>query len=837
MATQKPTSIKQLLPDIIWLILDYIDEDNFSVAPCATISSVWQHSVESCAFSSIHLKSTSEVSEFRDAFATTHRRAYLRELILKLHLLSNCRRKQGRIKNQLVFRQAVKLLLDVLSEWENIDGRGNGKLSVIIEPVYDRYHVYDKEYNKRSLREVTFGPSKALLDRKFLALWTEGEPVMLPEIPCVTGFVTINSADFVRNYCDPAPNYRNLRQEHRTAFARGLDSLCGHLPRLKELTIRCFPEKNHPIRDHSFRCQDFTDSQGVDLLCEAIRKLAQPTVTHLTLDGGMVSSDLFHSQRTGSPDAQGDAWHSLQQLDVIAEWVSPNGSWYITGLKESSEANQSATAQIESVPYIKGAPIDEWDSGGQMNASLNGQLGNYWRDKLDSATVEPLLSAWADTLVHRMPCLQVGTLRMPGFPDPASFFAGCAEAGQQFPTDQWGGDVPARSPRRHWCIKWSNVKELLVGTELQRKWKAWVGFLALTTVLNSQRSYGSLPRSYGSRSDFIPSGLANSSASVAIPDGKSNGVRRYRRFVPDWARKQWRRLRPLKPQPKPLWWLRMQHNLVLSPLHRLPEEIMLEVCRDLDGFDIYIMQFEEPFRSSAVQPSATCLLPEVIKLPVHLEGTATQDALCVQWTIPLRVKAKAAVAAGMTTLYYSICQRESHGAEKIEEALSQAAEAGYNNLLCPHISFDDLLVFHDFVRAAYGAARDFEDGYTWKSELDPTEGFVQRYNDPHALTDWFHGMCRVLRVSLERRRTGPFTSTAAEIVRAGPDRPVVHHARRLATDAKPSVVRADDRCGPAAHNLLSRQALRQWQVVGHAPKTLGHYYGAFQGEKVDTITI
>ncbi|KAK7948875.1 uncharacterized protein PG986_009761 [Apiospora aurea] len=383
------------------------------------------------------------------------------------------------------------------------------------------------------------------------------------------------------------------------------------------------------------------------------------------------------------------------------------------------------------------------------------------------------------------------------------------------------------------------------------------GFLALTTVLNSQRSYGSLPRSYGSRSDPLPSDVADSSASLASPDAKSNGIRRYRRLVPDWARKQWRRLRPLKPQPKPLWWLRMQHNLVLSPLHRLPEEIMLEICRDPDGSDVYIMrqtcslfrrilsdpefvgpvqtqyfmrssppvlnlphrqvgwedvferlrrrrccsacvdarlpgqvgfeagsaydttmfwmanetkyciecqvphhlitfsksqreveggaicimveggvaicphhtvslrqllewrkvirsnnhpsppwflrcdlcfqEFEEPLRYSAVQPSATCLSPETIKLPDHLKGTAIQGALCVQWTIPLRVKTKAAVAAATTAFDYRVGEHESHGAEKIEEALTQAAEAGYNNLLCPHISFDGLPIFHNFV--------------------------------------------------------------------------------------------------------------------------------------------
>ncbi|KAK8039545.1 hypothetical protein PG993_007956 [Apiospora rasikravindrae] len=160
--------------------------------------------------------------------------------------------------------------------------------------------------------------------------------------------------------------------------------------------------------------------------------------------------------------------------------------------------------------------------------------------------------------------------------------------------------------------------------------------------------------------------------------------------------------------------------------------------------DLCFQELDEPLRSSAVQPSATCLLPEVIKLPDRLEGTATQGALCVQWTMPLGIKAKAAVAAGATTLLYNRRERDSHGAEKIEEALSRASEAGYNSLLCPHISFDDLRVFHAFAGIAYEVVYDFKKGHVWQSELDPTEGFVQRSNNPHVSTSsWLDGPCRV----------------------------------------------------------------------------------------------
>ncbi|KAK8039844.1 hypothetical protein PG993_008255 [Apiospora rasikravindrae] len=380
-------------------------------------------------------------------------------------------------------------------------------------------------------------------------------------------------------------------------------------------------------------------------------------------------------------------------------------------------------------------------------------------------------------------------------------------------------------------------------------------------------------------------------------DREPHRIRKYCGLARDWARKKWHGLQPPKPQVKPAWWLGMQHNLALSRLYQLPDEILLIVCRELEGSDVYIMrqtcsnfrrllsapefvgweklfciyimgkrsmvevpkagvdwqdvyerlrrrrccwacidarlpkqiggdsaydtamlrlankakyctecrtqhplimfskkqreaedgaicimaeggvaicphrtvslrmlrdwqdtlrnrgddakrqappwflscdvcfrEFEEPLRSSAVRPAATCLLPEAMGLHARKDSspswesmtTATQGALCVQWTMPLRVTKKVAVAAGTTSLDYIISRRDSHGAEKIEAALFQAAEAGYNELLCPHASFDNIPILRDYIWNAHDAARDFKDGCEWESRVDPTQGFVQR---------------------------------------------------------------------------------------------------------------
>ncbi|KAK8085913.1 hypothetical protein PG994_000887 [Apiospora phragmitis] len=152
--------------------------------------------------------------------------------------------------------------------------------------------------------------------------------------------------------------------------------------------------------------------------------------------------------------------------------------------------------------------------------------------------------------------------------------------------------------------------------------------------------------------------------------------------------------------------------------------------------DLCFQDLEDPLRSSAVQPSATCLLPEVVRT------TASKGALCVQWALPLRVDAKAVVAAGDTIVHWRAGVSNSHQAEKVEKALSQAAE-GYNDLLCPHVSFDDLHVFHDFTQDSYNLAMDFRRGWLTPRSAVGTHGFIATPDDPRAAVPSVLGICRV----------------------------------------------------------------------------------------------
>lgn len=94
---------------------------------------------------------------------------------------------------------------------------------------------------------------------------------------------------------------------------------------------------------------------------------------------------------------------------------------------------------------------------------------------MSNEAFDPLLSAWAETLQHRMPCLQSGLLRFPGCPDPAVFYAQCGDAAQDVPSVLWEGDVPGRPYGRYWRIRWYHMEDWFPGTELEAQFRAWVG--------------------------------------------------------------------------------------------------------------------------------------------------------------------------------------------------------------------------------------------------------------------------------------------------------------------------------------------------------------------------
>ncbi|KAK7956423.1 uncharacterized protein PG986_005645 [Apiospora aurea] len=117
------------------------------------------------------------------------------------------------------------------------------------------------------------------------------------------------------------------RIKYRLDLACGLDSLCGTLPLLRKFTMETyFDDAWH---DPGISCQDFTVAQGFDPLCEAIRRLTQPTVESLEIGRIAISADLFTNRRQ---NAAGDenSWKRLRKLVIWTILSDSTGRWYFT---------------------------------------------------------------------------------------------------------------------------------------------------------------------------------------------------------------------------------------------------------------------------------------------------------------------------------------------------------------------------------------------------------------------------------------------------------------------------------------------------------------------------
>ncbi|KAK8107058.1 uncharacterized protein PG998_009071 [Apiospora kogelbergensis] len=530
--------MERLSPEIIWKILDEIECDgNSKLASCATISSVWQHAVETRSFKYIHVESTA-IPTFQNIFArATHRQSYLQLLQLEIVLPTDGKTESDRIKNQLIFRQAIQSFLDVLSTWDAVwDGSAPDSPRLSIAPLSPHLAFRENHGEEAKRVQVISETRDPSLARRFLALPTNPVAPKLPIVPCAGNVFIQHSPVHVMHplsvcqiagaftnverlrldYCDPAPKHRQLRLQRRNELAQGLTSLCGKLPRLKRLTLQRNPGNANPIRNHSFRCQDFTDDQGIDLLCEAIRKLSQPTVTHLSMIGGHLSSDLFVDRRSKLDSPGADTWHALQRLILKVDFMSPDGRWYGTGRRarkdprlnrpaspdtptsalevsdseeseseESGSDDESASERDEKLIEGETQAVDEWGGWALEDCSVNGDRPcKEWRREVDATTLETLLCAWSDALLQdRMPRFKTGELVMPDYRWASSIFAAeCASAGQKLPSVARMDRFAPRPETRRWAFDLDNMEDWKAGEELMNKWRQWVGETGSVTI-------------------------------------------------------------------------------------------------------------------------------------------------------------------------------------------------------------------------------------------------------------------------------------------------------------------------------------------------------------------
>ncbi|KAK8093453.1 hypothetical protein PG997_000138 [Apiospora hydei] len=130
----------------------------------------------------------------------------------------------------------------------------------------------------------------------------------------------------------------------------------------------------------------------------------------------------------------------------------------------------------------------------------------------------------------------------------------------------------------------------------------------------------------------------------------------------------------------------------------------------------------KPFRSAAVQPSATYIPSRDAKPNGSVMGKAY-----VQWTLPLQVDAATILGGDWISVRDGTVDTNSRPAhvQKLETALSKAAET-YNELLCPHARFDDPYTLRDFAWHSNQTVTDFRNGRGWTCELK-RDGYEQKH--------------------------------------------------------------------------------------------------------------
>ncbi|KAK8060679.1 hypothetical protein PG996_010609 [Apiospora saccharicola] len=485
--------------ELILLVIDYLKEP---LAPYATISRTWQCMIESRTFSQVRVE-IDALDLFETAFAPAQarRRQTLRRLDLQVRMPSNRLEKPDYRKNFAVFRQALIALLRYLASWEVTETPFELSLKHI--PPHD-HQLYAS--STRWLRAAEDARSSG----RCLTLRDLGMED-LPTVLCVrhlswcfscSRYISVNTVSHISGRflaleklhleCWDYPKKpHSLRRERRTALADGLNSLHS-LPRLKKLQI--IDRGRFDYQNHSAVLQDFRDDQGVDVLCEAVRRLAQAGILEeLELEDVLVSADLFRDARLAPDAADATTWPSLERLRITSGIEAPDGTWYWTGDPDA----------VPPARVISPECADLWlDGESEPESEDEDERGHYWRTALDPETYNPLARAFTDAVL-RMPRLKTARLEIgKRSKDVMTSVLECAEAGQPL---EWDGYITDATPAASssgsggssGCRRWRMNVDKRGGWELPDdlldKWNEWVGPNGTAGVVSwKQVAWGSL---------------------------------------------------------------------------------------------------------------------------------------------------------------------------------------------------------------------------------------------------------------------------------------------------------------------------------------------------------
>lgn len=458
-----------------------------------TLSRNWQYAVEAHTFASIHLTST-ELSEFTAIFSNSHRRWFLRELFFTVCLPTHGDSRRDHATNQAAFADALKQLFSLLALWDQQAAEDRAhptlKLRVMCDydmqpdvdgPVKHHFNVNKSSAARRYFEvDVSEFPSVSRVSSFHIDVSPGRAPH--PTTTCRLALLFPRLRELDIKYLDPAIKRRDMRKEHRLAFAAGLRDLRS----LSELTKLHVGRRGalNP-KDHSFVCQELEDEEHVDPLCDSIRQLAEAgRLIELDLLGVLISPDLFRNRRPGASSEQKPI-STLRQIHVEDGLLSPSGKWYYTG-NPAAVAPDSPLSVYDDYSQPDGDDDSEGDDSEgdssdedhqDRDAVINGaQPRHLWRTQPDPEMLDSLVIDMAKAL-HHMPALKRARLEIAGdLPGPMGVMVQCVKGGEGFfraPDDSDEADVGKETDR---CKAWvGSTTEWEVPREAKAAMEEWLG--------------------------------------------------------------------------------------------------------------------------------------------------------------------------------------------------------------------------------------------------------------------------------------------------------------------------------------------------------------------------
>ncbi|KAK8070637.1 hypothetical protein PG997_010840 [Apiospora hydei] len=459
--------------EVVSLILDELQgpDGKSKLAPYSTISRQWQAAVERRTFASLTVE---DLGQFQAVISSSpFRLPALRDLRFNVGLPTDSESRASYHRTQSAVLSTITSLLNQLRTWEKKTKDKTRFTDDSLGPISLRLQLQPRAGPDRISRSMT-----AVLERQLefqqkdldalaklhcvsrLKVSSDGNQYLHPFTSCqlATRFSALQSLYLV--YMDMESKQSPLRKTIRSSLADGINSL-GQLPHLTKLTI--LRGNGEPPSNHSYEnlCLEVEDQKGitVDLLCEAIRKLAQKgCLVELGLIDELISPDLFRDRRQRSAMNHDDArerqeeWPSLQRLEILASMVAPSGMWYYTGNKDDVE------------PNIYG--FNGWNDHDPLHE---------WRTSPSSEGFDPLAIDLAAE-VRRMPRLRSCCFRISLEADHVDHIIEleCVEAGEKFEVAYASQENNEYMPVRRWRVTNTNTN-WKVPNEFNAICADWVG--------------------------------------------------------------------------------------------------------------------------------------------------------------------------------------------------------------------------------------------------------------------------------------------------------------------------------------------------------------------------